>query len=268
MEIYGRKVNLKSIYIFLLHLFIFADILFITIGLLLDLPDSISNFILLFDLVICIFLLSEWIVSFHRAESKKQFLKEKENWVTLIASMPFEVMFPALLPGANVLRYIMFFKLLRIMVLYNRFFVGINKFIRKTKLDKILGAIFLTVIVFTLAYLFFGSSSTLFESFYFVMVTLTTVGYGDIVPQTFNDKIITILLIIEGIFIVSTITAALSSYLTDRLMFSEDAEMIALIKENLDENSEQMMKELTAIREDNKRLQDEINELKEMIEKK
>ena len=207
MEIYGKKVNLKSVSLFLLHFLIFADIIFISVGLILDLPDDASFYIILFDLMICIFLLSEWIIRFHRTKSKKEFLKE--NWVTLIASIPFEALFPAIIPGANLLRYIMLFKLLRIMVLYNKFFNGFKKFIKKTNLDKIIGAIIFTVVVFTFLYLFFGSSNSLFESFYFVIVTLTTVGYGDIVPKTFNERVITLFLIIVGIFVVSTITETL-----------------------------------------------------------
>ena len=264
MEIYGKKVNLKSVSLFLLHFLIFADIIFISVGLLLDLPDDTSFYIILFDLMICIFLLSEWIIRFHRAKSKKEFLKE--NWVTLIASIPFEALFPAVIPGANLLRYIMLFKLLRIMVLYNKFFNGFKKFIKKTNLDKIIGAIIFTVVVFTFLYLFFGSSNSLFESFYFVIVTLTTVGYGDIVPKTFNERIITLLLIIVGIFVVSTITAALSSYLTDRLMEKEEGDIVGNLRLSVEENSQNIMDELKIIRQENKRLQDEIDGLKKKMD--
>ena len=254
MEIYGKKVNLKSVSLFLLHFLIFADIIFISVGLILDLPDDASFYIILFDLMICIFLLSEWIIRFHRAK------------VTLIASIPFEALFPAVIPGANLLRYIMLFKLLRIMVLYNKFFNGFKKFIKKTNLDKIIGAIIFTVVVFTFLYLFFGSSNSLFESFYFVIVTLTTVGYGDIVPKTFNERIITLLLIIVGIFVVSTITAALSSYLTDRLMEKEEGDIVGNLRLSVEENSQNIMDELKIIRQENKRLQDEIDGLKKKMD--
>ncbi|WP_296884766.1 ion channel, partial [uncultured Methanobrevibacter sp.] len=143
-----------------------------------------------------------------------------------------------------------------------------KKFIKKTNLDKIIGGIFFTVIIFTILYIMFGSSDDLFDSFYFVIVTLTTVGYGDIVPQTFNDRVITILLIIVGIFIVSTITAALSSYLTDRLMGNNENEMADDIRSIVEDNSREVMDELKAVREENKKLHEEINELKELIDNK
>lgn len=245
-----------------MHFLIFADIIFITAALLLDLPHSMDIFVQMFDLMICIFLLAEWIIRFNRAESKKEFLKEKENWVTLIASIPFEVIIPAVIPGANLLRYIMLFKLLRIMILFNEFFNGFKRFIRKTNLDIILGGIFFTVVIFTALYILFGSSRGMFESFYFVIVTLTTVGYGDIVPVTFNERVITLLLIIIGLFIVSTITAAMSSYLTDRLLSDGEDIMIKDLKDTMEKNNTAIMSELEAIREENKQLRREIEELK------
>ncbi|WP_405290954.1 potassium channel family protein [Methanobrevibacter sp.] len=268
METKGIQINLKSIALFILHFLILADILFITIGLLLDLPTDLSYFVLSFDLFICIILFSEWIINFLRAESKKEFLKDKDHWLTLIASIPIEILLPDLIPSTNILRYVMLFKLFRIIVLYKKFFSGFKKFVKKTNLDKIIGAIFVTVTLFTLLYLYFGSTGNLFESFYFVMVTLTTVGYGDIVPQTFNEKIITLLLIIVGIFIVSTITAAMSSYLTDRLLGGEEEELMDSIQAAVEENTHDIMNELKNVREENKKLQDEINELKELIKNK
>ncbi len=266
MKIMGMEVNSKSLLV-ILHLLVFADIIFITAGLLLTLPRDVSFDVILFDLVVCSLLLIEWAIHFYRAPSKKEFLKDKENIVTFIACIPIEALLPAIIPGANLLRVIMVLKFMRILILYKKFFNGFKKFIKKTNLDKIIGGLFFTVIVFTILYILFGSSSNLFESFYFVIVTLTTVGYGDIVPKTFNDKVITILLVIVGIFIVSTITAALSSYLTDRLIGSDESEMVEDFKSIVEENSQEVMGELKAVREENKRLQDEINELKELIDK-
>lgn len=40
---------------------------------------------------------------------------------------------------------------------------------------------------------------SLFDSFYFVLVTITTVGYGDIIPQTYEGRITSMLLIIFGV---------------------------------------------------------------------
>lgn len=50
---------------------------------------------------------------------------------------------------------------------------------------------------------------TLFNSLYFSVVTIATVGYGDIVPITFLGRLFTILFIIAGIAIVGQLTSQL-----------------------------------------------------------
>ena len=95
-------------------------------------------------------------------------------------------------------------------------------------------------------------------------MTLSTVGYGDVTPVTFNEKVISLILIIIGIFVFSTITAAISSYLTDRLISSEEENEIEFMEEKF--NS--LENELKEIRKENKDLHEEIHDLKEIIMKK
>lgn len=246
---------------------IIVDIFFITIAMLFNLPDEIAFTILIFDFIVCIILLVEWLVNFYLSSPKKLFLKQKDNWISLIASIPFDVLLPAVIPGISLLRYLRLLKLLRLVVLFNRFFDGFEKFIRKSNLDKILGGVFFTIIIFTVLFYVYGTTYDLFDDFYFVIVTLTTVGYGDITPHTFNEKIISIILIFAGIFVFSTITAAISSFLTDRLLKTDEEEMGDIIEGALEENLNNILNELKSLREENKILKDEIDELKELMKK-
>ncbi|NPA55756.1 MAG: hypothetical protein GXO40_05250 [Epsilonproteobacteria bacterium] len=59
-----------------------------------------------------------------------------------------------------------------------------------------------------------------FESLYWVIVTISTVGYGDIVPHTLTSKIITIVVILLGIIAVSLFTAVVTSNLIKKTIFS------------------------------------------------
>ena len=99
-----------------------------------------------------------------------------------------------------------------------------------------------------------SKSYGLFDDFNFVILTLTTVGYGDITPQTYNEKVISIVLIFVGVFIFSTITAAISSFLTDRLLKDDDEELENLIEEKYESLSD----ELKTVREENKKLHEDI----------
>ena len=170
------------------------------------------------------------------------------------------MLLPAVIPGVGLLRYIRLLKLLRIILLFNRFFDGFDEFLKKSNLDKVIVLVFITVLVFTLLLNFFGSTYGLFDDFYFVIVTLVTVGYGDVAPRTFDEKVISIFLIFVGIILFSTLTAAISSYLTDRLINPEE--------EQIDRKVDDVKEELKNMREENKKLHDEINELKELIKNK
>lgn len=267
MRLFNTKMNTTMAIWFGLHDLIIIDIILITFAMLFNLPSDIALDIMIFDFCVCIILLIEWSYNFYLSKPKKIFLKQKGNWLSLLASIPFDVILPGIVPGVGLLRYLRLLKLLRIIVLFNRFFDGFEMFIKKSNLDKILCAIFITVVFFTALLYFFGPSYDIFDDFYFVIVTLTTVGYGDITPKTYNEKIISLILIFVGIFIFSTITAAISSFLIDHVLDNEDEKMQENIINSIKENNQHVLDELKSVREENQQLRDEINELKELMKK-
>lgn len=267
MKLFGMQLNKRMAVWFGLHGLIIVDIVLITVAMLFALPPDIARNIRIFDFVVCILLLIEWSINFYLSSPKKLFLKQRGNILSLIASIPFDVILPAVIPGINLLRYLRLLKLLRIIVLFNRFFDGINRFLKKTNMDKIIGGVILTVLIFTVLMYIFGQTYGLFDDFYFVVVTLTTVGYGDITPKTFNEKVITLMLIFVGIFIFSTITAAISSFLTERLLEDDDKDIGKNLEKSIDEKFETLNGKIENLNEENKLLREEIRELKEFIEK-
>jgi len=87
----------------------------------------------------------------------------------------------------------------------------------------------LTAVVFTLSFGAVGSYALgnefhppiqdLFTGLYYTVVTTTTVGYGDIIPQTVHAKLFSVILIIVGLVIfVAAITNFLSPLINDQLM--------------------------------------------------
>ena len=251
-----------------LQILIIIDVILIIASLFLDLPADFLLYFHIFDFCLCIVLLVEWGYRFHISKPKKIFLKQRGNWIDLIASIPFDVILPILFPQAGFLVHLKFLRLLRVIALIERFFHSVNRFIDKTYLDKILSGVVLIIIFFTVLMYYYGPSYGLFDDFYFVVVTLTTVGYGDVTPHTFSEKVITVFLIIVGVFVFSTITAAISSYLTDRLLHKEEVDISNIIEENakpLSDELDEIRKELEVTHKENQELKDEIRELKELI---
>ncbi len=246
----------------LLNALIIIDIILISVSLFV--PNNIFP-VLYFDIFVCILLLIDWVKDLYNSNPKSDFLKKPSTWVSLIASIPFQVLLPVIIPGVNLLRYFRLLKLLRVLILFDKFFDGLENFVKKSNLHIILAGVFVTIILFTAIFHTFGSSYTLFDYFYLVVVTITTVGYGDIVPLTFAEKVISICLIVTGMFVFSLTTAGISSFLTDRLL-KNDINDITL--KDVKSDLENIHKENMSLKEEVRYLKDEIHELKDLLNKK
>lgn len=277
MQIFGKEINIRFfLYTKGLPALIIADLFLISIALIFDIPDDVILNIQIFDLIVCIILLGEYFLNLYLSGSKKLYILDKDNLIGLIASIPFDYILPLISPVALpvvFLRYLRIFKLIRVVKLAQFDFV--KDLFRKTGLHKVLIGIFVTILIFWTAFYLFSPSYGWFDDFYFVIVTLTTVGYGDVTPKTYNEKVLAIILILIGVFVFSAITAIISSFLTDRILDSDEEDIISEIQKTIEEKSESIMEELKTARMENKQLKDEtdelkaeIKELKEMINKK
>lgn len=267
MKIYDKEMGFKFfMYTRGLPGLILVDLFLITISLIFEIPKYWTDNIIYFDWIVCIILLGEYFLNLHMSSPKREYILDVENIIGLIASIPFDLilMFTPFGVPVYVLRYLRLFKLIRMFKLAQ--FDYVKDLFRKTGLHKILGVIVIIIVLFTLLFYLFGPSYGGFNDFYYVIVTLTTVGYGDIHPITHNEKVLTIILILFGIFVFSTVTAAISSFLTDRIL--DDDDVIQEIKDDNKKQSEIIMNELSAVREENRKLHQEIEELKELIKDK
>lgn len=265
MEIMGRKINIRYfLWYYCFNGLIAADMFLITVALVFDISYSAAEFIVIFDLIVCLILLGEYILNLYMSSPKKKFIMDPLNILGLLASIPFDFILVNVTPETILLRYLRLLKLIRIALLSSRLRF-IKDLCEKTGLHKILGVILGTIILFTLLFYFFGPSYGGFDDFYFVVVTLTTVGYGDVTPQTYNEKILALILIIIGIFVFSAVTAALSSFLTDRIVNEDEKEIEDTINSAVEVHSENIMDEIKLVREENNGLKNEISELKNEI---
>ena len=72
-----------------------------------------------------------------------------------------------------------------------------------------------------------GDLKEIENAFWWTIVTITTVGYGDYAPESFYGRILAIFLMLAGIGLVSTVTGSISSIFTTRkIMQGRGLEMV------------------------------------------
>lgn len=87
----------------------------------------------------------------------------------------------------------------------------------KKDIVKIATLLFWVLILAGLLYRNFEQDiKSLFDAVYFSVVTVSTVGYGDITPKTVPGRLVSIFLIFSGMILISSFTATMSSILISK----------------------------------------------------
>lgn len=133
----------------------------------------------------------------------------------------------AILPSYRPLRVLRIFLIFRVFKLF-RYINSIKLFtqiLSSKRFELYTLAVFLSFLVFigsTGIYLFEttehgGQVTDLFDAFYLSIVTLSTVGYGDIAPKTTGGRLVAMGLIFAGIGVLSFFTSIIVSAFTDKV---------------------------------------------------
>jgi len=132
----------------------------------------------------------------------------------------------AILPGYRPLRIFRIFVIFRLFKLL-RYTKSVNTFLevladKKFELFILLIAVsFVTFIGGVVIYVFEAQEnekiSSIFDAIYWSLITISTVGYGDITPVTPEGKVLTMVLIVFGIGFISFATSIIASAFSERL---------------------------------------------------
>lgn len=270
----------KNKFNLILSILILIDLILITYTLISNVPTNIHNNIIIFDTITCISLICEFSLRLFKSENNKQFFIH--NWTELIAAIPFDlIMFPFVLNG-NFLIIFMILKFIKVIVLFVQFLETIDVFLKKTHLDEILGITLLIILVSTLAvYLFDPSINNILDSLWFVLSTITTVGYGDVLPNSNIGRILGLIILTLGVFIFSAVTGSMTSYFTKKIFskenfnITENDENIKILKEDLSFNKDNLNKannklekiytEIEYIKQELTETKQELNDIKQEL---
>jgi voltage-gated potassium channel len=206
-----------------LSVFIVVDILIMSlmlVGFAVGIMHSSISSVGRFDLIVAILILVDFLIFRIRKDreniSNWQFIKE--NWAYIISIIPFTFLSFNVFHLYGYVDVIWVFVIFRYYALIKVLLITgskVREYPSKTKLDY--ATVFLLLVLVIGSFIFFIVERSVnpevpnYESaMWYAIVSMTTVGYGDIVPITLAGRIIGIILILSGMGYVSLVTATLA----------------------------------------------------------
>ena len=206
---------------------------------------------------------AELVVNLFNVNQKGRYLRQ--NWMNVLIVV---VAFPWIDWGSD---WAVIIRSLRL-ILFLRFFAHFYKdaiaILNRHMLGQILlGAAFL--IVGSGGLFAYIEDRDLMDGLWYALVTITTVGYGDVVPQTENGRIFGGLLILFGVILFSLVTANISAFLIGSSQRKQELEIlnyVRLMERKLKVQGEENQKHVDSIMihmsKEIKELKDQLEELK------
>lgn len=200
------------------------------------------------DLVICSLFLLDFVVRFRSAPDKLAFMKW--GWIDLVSAIP---VVDALRWG----RLVHIFRVIRLIRAFRSTRSLINHFLHEERLGSVgsVLAIFGMIVSFgaiTVLYVEEGAPGATIrtpgDALWWAVVTVTTVGYGDHLPVTFEGRVIAGLLMVAGVGLFGTLSGLVASVLIHPGVREEGTELARLTAEirRLREQVEQLEARLPA----------------------
>jgi len=154
----------------------------------------------------------------------QEIFKTKMRYILSVRAM---IDLLAILPFFHELRLLRIFILFRVFKLfrYARSFHTFSGVLATKKFEFITLAMFASIVIFVSSVLIYvmeannpsSPINTLFEAVYWSIVTIATVGYGDVTPITTEGRFVAMLVIISGIAVLAFTTSLVVSAFTEKL---------------------------------------------------
>lgn len=173
--------------------------------------SDVLGVLFIIDALITLIFLSDFLYRLFTAKSKKNYFLHQFGWADLLASLPFQ--------QTKALRL---FRLIRVYKLFNT--LGIKKIFSEI-VNTRGGSALLTIFLIAILVFEFGgiailaveknavdaTITTSSDALWWIMATVTTVGYGDVYPVTNVGRIVGMIVMITGIGLFGTLTGFLAT---------------------------------------------------------
>ncbi|MDG1350368.1 MAG: ion transporter [Crocinitomicaceae bacterium] len=196
-----------------------------------DLDSKTIYFLEKFELVCIVVFTLEYLIRFYIAKSKTGFAFSFYGLIDLLAILPFYLALGFDLRSARILRFLRLFRIIKL-IRYNKAIRRFQNAFIMIKQELIMFSV-VSLILFYLSavgiYYFENSVqpeafSSIFSSLWWSVVTLTTVGYGDVIPITIGGRIFTFIILMIGLGIIAIPSGMISSALTEARAMEKEEE--------------------------------------------
>ncbi len=206
-----------KVFEYMIQIFIFLSLALLSIETLPHLTAKQKEFLDFIELVIILVFSLEYLLRLYAAPKKFKFVFSFLGIVDILAILPF------FLAGFDLkaIRFVRLFRIVRLLKLtrYNQALQRIYSAFLLAKEELLLFIFSITLLLYLASigiYYFENKAqpevfSSVFESFWWAIITLTTVGYGDVVPITLGGRCFTIFFLIIGLGVIAAPTGLIAS---------------------------------------------------------
>ncbi|HFR3976092.1 TPA: ion channel [Streptococcus suis] len=163
------------------------------------------------DWILWFIFVCDYFINLYFADDSIEYIQN--HILELIAIIPFDSFFSFLRLG-RLARLFRLVKVARIFALSNRFWDTVNRLLHTNSLSKVL-LLNISAVLTSSVLLSIIEGKSFFDAVWWSIVTMTTVGYGDIVPQDTISKIIAILLMLVGICTFGMVTSTITRFFSE-----------------------------------------------------
>lgn len=205
------KLKLYKIYELVMVLLALIVVMILTLEFTMEITEATSRLFSLMDTGILVIFAMDYFIRLFMAKDKKTFVMT--NKADFIAIIPFSSMFRIFRIArlARLARLSRLNRLVRAGVWVGKFRLKLLFFLKTNGLIYMISLTLLMVLGGALGiYLFEGMSFS--DGIWWSFVTTTTVGYGDLSPESFGGRVVAAILMLVGIGFIGMLTGTIATY--------------------------------------------------------
>ena len=219
VELNDNRVS--RIFAYFIQVLILVSIVAFSIETIPDLEPSSRRNLKIIEIFSVIVFTIEYLLRIYVTDKKFKFVFSFFGIIDFLAILPFYLSLGFDLRSLRALRFFRLFRIFKL-IRYNRAIKQFSRAISMAK-EQILLFLFVTLflIYFSAVGIYFFENkvqpehfASIFDSLWWAVITLITVGYGDVYPVTVGGKVFTFFILMIGLGIVAIPTGIISSALT------------------------------------------------------